>query len=162
MRIFLVGLMGCGKSTVGRLLARELACDYLDNDELVLAGTGASLVSLAATGDSTLHDRESAHARQVSALPPPFVAGIAASVADRPDDMELLVRSGRLIYLRAQPATLAARLGTGAGRPWFDGDPRPVIERMFERRDAIFTAAADVVVDVDGLAPAAVVQAVRA
>lgn len=148
-RVYLLGLMGSGKSSVGEQLAALLDCPYLDNDELLLAGSGESLQSLAAAGADTLHAAESAHTRQVCAVPPPFVAGIAASVADRPEDIALLQATGTVVYLRSSPETIAGRLGSGEGRPWFDGNPLPVLEQMFAARDGVFARAADLTVESD-------------
>jgi shikimate kinase len=149
-RIYLVGLMGCGKSTVGRLLA---AHPYYDNDELLLEGTGETLVSLAGAGGEALHDDESEHARCLTRMPPPFVAGVAASIGERPDVMTLLRASGTVVYLRAHPESLARRLGSGEGRPWLDGDPLPVLEEMFAKRDGAFARAADLTVGCDHANP---------
>jgi shikimate kinase len=78
---------------------------------------------------------------------------VAASVAERPADLELLGESGVVVYLRARPETLAGRMGTGEGRPWLQQNPLEWITATLARRDDAYQEAADVVIDVDGLTP---------
>jgi shikimate kinase len=161
-RVYLVGLMGSGKTTVGRRLAALLNCPYYDNDELLVEGSGETLVTLADAGGDRLHEGESAHARHLTVLPPPFVAGIAASVGDRPDVMTLLQATGTIVYLRAHPEVIARRIGTGEGRPWFDGNVLPVLEEMFANRDGAFAHAAHITVDCDEGTPDSIVASIVA
>ena len=145
-----MGLMGAGKSTVGGALALRLDCPHLDNDHLLLANAGATAAALAVkAGAEELHAQESAQLRRMVSMPAPFVAGIAASAADRPDDLALLRAAGTVVYLRVSASVLAARLGPGEGRPWLNGDAEAVLQRMFEQRDAAFQSCADLVIDCD-------------
>jgi len=143
--------MGAGKTTVGRDLAALLGWDLLDNDALLRRETGSSLNELAARGESVLHDSESVQMREAAEREPPFVAGVAASVADRPADLKLLRGSGVVVYLRVRAETLAARLGDGQGRPWLDDDPVRWIKETLAGRDDAYAGAADVIIDVDDL-----------
>jgi shikimate kinase len=153
-RIWLIGSMGAGKTAVGGELARRLGCDLLDNDTELLRQTGQSLTELAELGWDPLHQSESGQLRAASTLPPPFVAGVAASVGDRPDDLDLLRATGIVVYLQAGPGTLAARVGGGEGRPWLQDDPERWLAAMLERREPSYLTAADIVVAVDELDPA--------
>ena len=92
--------------------------------------------------------------------PAPFVAGVAASVGDRAEDLDLLRQTGSVVYLRATVPTLAARVGSGADRPWLAGDPAAWLAASLDRREPAYLAAADVVVDVDVLGPDAVARVV--
>lgn len=158
-RIFLIGLMGSGKTTVGTQLAAMLGCRYLDNDTLLLLSGGASAQTMAvAHGADALHQSESVQLRALVDLPAPFVASIAASVGDRPEDMSLLASSGLVVYLRARPTTLANRLGSGEGRPWLGDDPTAVIYRMFAQRDAAYRGGATTVIDCDDVDPYSISQ----
>lgn len=152
-RVFLLGLMGAGKSTVGGALAGLLGWPYLDNDLLLRRRTGIDTVGLAALGRGALHLQESRQLHALLDVAPPYVAGIAASVAERPDDLAVLRAAGLAVYLRARPATLAGRIGPGEGRPWLDAEPRVVLGRMFRTRDATLRLA-DLVVDTDERDPA--------
>jgi len=151
VRIWLIGSMGAGKTSVGLELADMIGWDLLDNDALLTKMTGSSLTDLAVSGEEHLHDSESAQLRAVAQRPPPFVAGVGASVADRLTDLELLDSTGVVVYLRAQPEALARRLGTGQGRPWVQQHPLEWITASFARRDDAYSGAADIVIDVDAM-----------
>ena len=139
--------MGSGKSTVGRRLARDLQCHYLDNDEVIADLAGKTTVDLAAAGGTLLHTWESRYVHHLQALSAPFVAGIPASCADRCEELRILRRTGTLIYLRCEPATLAARVVSDPPRPWLSGDVRAVIDTMFVLRDGPLQRACAIVVD---------------
>jgi len=145
VRVFLVGLMGAGKSAVGRALAGRLRWPYLDNDALLARQNGLEGPALAALGGSVLHDAEARQFRALLAEPAPYVAGVAASIADRPDEAALLPAAGRVFYLRASPETLARRVGRGEGRAWLGDDPLAVLRRMFAKRDEVLQRLGQVV-----------------
>ncbi|WP_163552354.1 shikimate kinase [Candidatus Frankia alpina] len=151
-RIFLVGLMGSGKSTVGRALADRLGRSYLDNDALLQQRTGLDAPALAGLGRQALHAQESGQLRALLDTPAPYVAGIAASVADNPDDLARIAAAGRVVYLRASPRTLARRVGRGQGRPWLDGNLLTTLTQMFAARDDSYRRVGHVV-DTDGRDP---------
>jgi shikimate kinase len=159
-RIWLVGSMGSGKTAVGLALAGRLGWRLLDNDRELEATEGRSLTDLAEDGPEALHHRESAQLRRAAAAATPFVAGVAASVGDRPADLELIADTGSVVYLRATVETLAVRVGHGEGRPWLDDDPVSWLAATLARREPGYLAVADVVVDVDSRTPDAVARAV--
>jgi shikimate kinase len=146
-RIWLIGLMGCGKSTVGTLVAGELGGPYVDNDATIAALAGRSTVELAGAGGELLHDWESRYVRYVVDMAPPAVAGIPASIAERPADLALLSARGLLVYLRCDLDTLVTRVRADPPRPWLSGDPEPVLAVMLALRDPLLEMAADLVVD---------------
>lgn len=158
-RLFLVGLMGAGKSTVGSALAGALSLPYHDNDELLVAQTGDSAAEQARAAPSTLHDNESRQLRSLIATKGAFVASAAASVADRADDLALMRRSGLVGYLRAQPDVLARRVNLAEStRPWLGETPLEVLSKMFDLRDGILQSVADIVVDCDDLEPSRIAE----
>jgi shikimate kinase len=160
-RTWLIGLMGCGKSTVGAGVAQVVGVTYTDNDRAVGVLAGRSTVDLAGEGGSVLHDWESRYVGGLVGLDPPVVAGIPASIAERPGDLDLLAGSGLLVYLRVDPATLAARVARDPPRPWLGADPAALLTAMFAVRDPVLTAAASRVIDATAV-PATVVTAVLA
>jgi shikimate kinase len=144
-RVFLIGLMGSGKSTAGRALASRLGWAYVDNDEAIAAATGRTVVELAA--DGTLHRHESEYVHRVADMQPRCVVGIPASTADNAADLDLLSASGILVYLCADVATLVNRVRNDAPRPWLDADPESTLKAMFTRRDPILRGRAAFVAD---------------
>ena len=79
--------MGSGKTAVGSALADLLGWPLIDNDHELLAHEGKALLELSEDGPDQLHRRESDQLRRAAVLAAPFVAGVAASVADRPADL---------------------------------------------------------------------------
>jgi shikimate kinase len=159
-RVLLIGLMGCGKTTVGRRVARELDVPYVDNDASIAALAGMTTVELANQGGTVLHDLEARYAISLLERAAPFVAGVAASTADRPDELAALDDGGLLVYLRCPPDVLIARVAAGPPRPWLPPDPTALITSMYEARDPILRTCRLVV---DGADPAgAVVERIKA
>ena len=146
-RVLLVGLMGSGKSTVGTTLAGALGAPYLDNDALLAEQTGLGLLELAERGRAELHAAESRQLRALSSVPGPWVAGAAASTADRPEDCSFASEHFFVAYLHVAPDVLAVRLSGDGERPWLADDALATISDMYRRRDAAFRAAAHVVVE---------------
>jgi shikimate kinase len=159
----MVGMMGAGKTTVGRLVADRLGYLYLDSDTEVAAATGRTVPeNFAAEGEGAFRAAESAALRDALSGTAPVVVSVAGGAVLDPANRELLRNSGTVVWLRATPATLAARVGDGAGRPLLDGDPSSVLARLDGERRPLYAEVADVVVDVDGVAPAAVAEQVLA
>src|SRR5690348_11490036 len=124
-KVLLIGLMGTGKTTVGRLLATRLSARYLDNDELVLIAAGSALEDLRRNkGEAGLREAESEALTEALDLPAPLVAGVAAGVVQSRADVARLEKAdATLVWLRARPETLAARVGSGGDRPWLRPNP---------------------------------------
>lgn len=160
-RIWLIGLMGSGKTTAGRLLASAIGGRYVDNDATIATLAGHSTVDLAATGVDVLHAWESTYIHVVAGLGPPLVAGIPASIAERADDLALLRRCGLLVYLRADAPTLAARVAVDPPRPLLGDTAGASLAGMVAERDSRLAQAASLVVDATQT-PEAVVQAILA
>ena len=141
-RILLVGMMGAGKTTTGRLVAEKLGWDYLDSDVEVEKKTGLTVPELfARDGEVAFRDAEAE------------VLSVAGGAVLRPENRDLLRTCGRVIWLRARPATLAARVGDGAGRPLLDGDPAAALRALDAVRRPLYAEVADETIDVDDLTP---------
>lgn len=163
MRVLLIGMMGAGKTTVGRLVADRLGWPYLDSDTEVEEATGHTVAELFAEGgESSFRAAESeALARALEGDGPAVVSVAGGAVLD-PANRSLLRRSGTVVWLRADPATLAARVGEGAGRPLLAGDPVASLVRLDAVRRPLYAEVAHAAVDVDGASPEAVAEAVLA
>jgi shikimate kinase len=147
-RLWLIGMMGCGKSAVGNLLSPLIGWPYVDNDETLVAREGLDLVDLAHDSPERLHDAELAMVRSLAAREPPLIAGIPASLADHPAELGRLATSGLVVYLRATPETLVTRTAV-TRRPFLDHDPLGWTARTLTRRAPDFERCADLIIDTD-------------
>jgi shikimate kinase len=153
-RLLLVGMMGCGKTTVGRVVAEATGWPYVDNDELVAQVAGAATPEVGARSAEALHVIEGVVVEQILAMDPPLVAGIPGSAVAAVDTREHLRAHGTVVWLRASIETLAARVGDGATRPFFAGrDVSEVLRELYVGRAPAYEAAAHHVVDVDERTP---------
>jgi len=153
MRIVLIGLMGSGKSTIGRRLARETGWPYLDNDRLVEAATGRTAPELVADGgEAALHAAEVAAFERALEAPTPVIVGVAGWIVADADARDRLRDAGTVVWLRARPETLQTRSGTGRGRRP-DATSGEWIRAVAEERAPWFASVADLTIDVDRTRP---------
>ena len=158
MTIVLIGMMGSGKTTVGDALAALTGWRYMDNDELVRAVSGRAPEEIDATdGEAVLHAVEAQALRHALTAPPPLIAGAAAWVVTDPASAALLQAQPAVIYLRARPDTLRARIGAGAGRRMAATDLEWLRARHAER-DTTYRTVATLTVDTDELDAGAVAK----
>ena len=161
--LVLVGLMGSGKTTVGRALAADLRWAFVDNDELLRQVTGRTAAELAARdGADVLHRREAETLLAELDRHDPVVIAAAASVVLDPDVRRELPRRADVVWLQASDAALRERLADRGSRPDLGGEPRDVVSAQRVERSAWYSQVAACVVDTTGRPAEAVVQAVRA
>jgi shikimate kinase len=152
-RVLLVGMMGSGKSTIGRLLADMTGWPYVDNDELVVRASGrTSRTLLAERGEAEMRRAESAALAVGIGLPPPAIVGVAAGVILGAADRGTLRSGGIVIWLRASADELAVRAAGAEHRPWLETDPRGWMEAALLEREPLYASVADHVVDTDAAA----------
>jgi shikimate kinase len=162
-RIILVGMMGAGKTTAGRLLADRLGWPYLDSDEQVVADTGRTVPELfVERGEAAFRAEEERVLAEALSGDGPVVVSAAGGVVLSPANRGLLARSGTVVWLRAHPDVLAGRVGDGTGRPLLDDDPSSALSALYEVRRPLYQSVAHLVIDVDDLAPGEVVERVLA
>jgi shikimate kinase len=159
-RVLLVGMMGSGKSTIGRLLADATGWPYADNDELVQRAHGAnSRRLLAERGEDPMRIAESDALAAGLTLPAPAIVGVAAGVILSEADREALGGGGIVVWLRASADALAERAAGAEHRPWLDADPVAWMSATLAERDPLYASVADRVIDTDAMPPATAVAA---
>jgi shikimate kinase len=153
-RIWLVGMMGSGKSTVAAALAERLGWRCVDTDSLIEQRVGQRIAALwQEQGEAAFRSRESAVIAQVAGQAGPEVVSVGGGAVLDPANREVMSGSGLVVWLRAEVGTLATRIGTGETRPALGGDPAEGVARVDAVRRAFYQSVADVVVDVDDVAP---------
>jgi shikimate kinase len=156
-------MMGSGKTTVGRELARRTGWTFLDNDALVRKLTGREPAAIdAEDGEDALHAAEIAALRAALAGPGSAVIAVAGAVVDDADaSRDLCDDAGHVVWLRARPATLRGRIGAGRGRRADARDLAWLTARAAEREKR-YRAVADQVIDVETGRPRAIAGAILA
>lgn len=151
--VVLVGLMGSGKTTVGRQLAARLGRPFVDNDQQVHTATGLTVAEISARqGVAEMRRLEAAALAEALAAPVPAVVTAAAgTILD--ENVRRRLRTEYVVWLRADPHTLAARVAGDPLRPLLGDDPEAVLRSMEEQRRPLFAEVADLSLAVDRLAP---------
>ena len=152
-RILLVGMMGSGKSSVGRELAKRTGWPFLDNDELLERATGRTARQLAEGGEAALRAAEAAALREGLAVKPPAIIGVAGGAVLDPRDRKRIREGGFVVWLRAPAEVLAARAVGAAHRPWLEGDSEGWLRRAVSQRDPLYAMVTDLEVDTSTATP---------
>jgi shikimate kinase len=151
-RLILVGMMGAGKTTVGRLLAARLEWDYLDSDAQVIDRTGRTVPELfAEVGEAGFRAEEARALAEALSGDRPIVVSAAGGVVLSESNRDLIRGAGTVVWLRADPGLLARRVGRGEGRPLLGEDPAAALVELDRVRRPLYEAVAAVTVDVDDL-----------
>jgi shikimate kinase len=145
---FLVGLMGAGKTTVGKHLAKRLAKTFVDADQEIERRTGVNIpLIFEVEGEAGFRAREAALLDELIAMQDIVLAtggGVVLSEKNR----EKLVRNGTVIYLRARVDDLWRRTRYDKHRPLLQStNPRARLEELFQHRDPLYEAVADIIID---------------
>jgi shikimate kinase len=160
-RIVLIGMMGVGKTTVGRLLADRLGWEHVDSDAQVVASTGRTVPELfEERGEAGFRAEESRVLHEALSGDRPVVVSAAGGVVLSAANRDLIARSGTVVWLRADPDVLARRVGDGSGRPLLGDDPASRLAVLDQERRPFYEELAHAVVDVAPGTPSEVVDRV--
>lgn len=154
--VTLIGLMGAGKSKVGRNAAAAVDRPFIDTDRLVERDAGMSVTDIFATeGEAGFRRRERAAVEAATATAGAVVSVGGGAVLDE-RNVASMRAAGHVVWLYAEPETLALRLRRSVlrgDRPLLaDADPVAVLRGMLDDRRAAYEGAATAVLRTDGLA----------
>ena len=145
--IFLVGMMGAGKTTVGRELAKRLGRRFVDCDHAIEARTGVAIpVLFDIEGEEGFRRRESQELEEL-VREPDLVVATGGGIVLAEDNRRLLKDRGFVIYLDVAPDVLFERTRHDRNRPLLQvADPRGRIRELYRQREPLYREVADLVV----------------
>ena len=152
--IFLIGPMGVGKTTIGRVLAEQLELRFLDSDREIEASTGADIPWIFdVEGEAGFRQRESRMIAELTARQGIVLATGGGSVL-APDNRSYLQSRGFVVYLRASLSQQLERTSRDRNRPLLQTpDPAAKIAELMKIREPLYRETADIVVDTNRRSP---------
>jgi len=161
--IFLVGMMGAGKTTLGRALARRLGREFVDSDRVLVERTGVPVATIfEIEGEEGFRRRESGVLQELCARDRCVIAtggGVVLTEANR----DLMRTSGTVVYLKARLESLWERTRHDSTRPLLaTPDPRARLAELLAEREPLYRQTAHVVVETGQQSPATAVGRVLA
>lgn len=155
--------MGAGKSTIGRLLAKELALEFKDSDREIEERTGASIPLI-----FDLEGEEGFRIREEQVIvdllqQPSLVLATGGGAVLRRANRSAMASNSTVIYLHTSVEHQLERTARDKGRPLLQTDnPRQVLEQLLETRDPLYREIADIIIETDTRPPRLVVQEIIA
>ena len=124
--IFLIGFMGSGKTTVGRLLAQRLGRPFADLDERIVRAAGMTIPEIFAREGEPAFRRRETDALRAAAAERRTVLATGGGAACRDENVEVMLAAGHVVALDVSPEEAVRRTGAASGRPLLDGAADPV------------------------------------
>ncbi len=149
--VILIGFMGAGKTTVGRRLSYRLRKTFLDVDSYIEKKEGRTIKDIfKEEGETYFRELETQALIEMQSDSASHVISTGGGLPIKEENQKILKRMGTVIYLRTKPETVFQRIKHDTNRPLLQvSDPKGKINEMLNRRDPIYLAVADVVIDVD-------------
>ncbi|MBA2689240.1 MAG: shikimate kinase [Burkholderiales bacterium] len=146
--IFLVGMMGAGKTTIGKALAKKLERKFLDTDQEVVRRTGVAIpIIFDIEGEAGFRSREQAVLEELTQMND-IVLAMGGGIVLHQTNRDILKSRGTVIYLRANAEDLWRRTRRDRGRPLLQ-TPHPLetLRTLYGQRDPLYQEVADVIID---------------
>lgn len=150
--LILIGFMGAGKTTVGKLLAKEKGMNFVDTDERISAEQGKSIPDIFAEyGEPFFRDLETDLLRRMQTDTGHAVISVGGGMPVRKENRELLRSLGCVIYLSATKQTILGRVQSDGSRPMLNGDDlEKKVEELMRAREHLYKEAAHLDIRTDG------------
>ena len=160
--IFLIGPMGVGKSTIGRVLAKTMNLQFFDSDQEIELSSGADIPWIFdVEGESGFRERESKMISQLCKKRNIVLATGGGAILAK-QNREALCSNGTVVYLLAPVEKLVDRTKRDKNRPLLQTEnPKQKVIQLFEARNPLYRDVADVVIDTQGKKPLAVASEIQ-
>mgnify|MGYP001398689510 CR=1 FL=1 len=158
-RVFLVGPMGAGKTTIGKYLAQHLKLEFADSDSEIESRTGADIPWIFdVEGEQGFRDREQQVVEEMTQWDN-IVLATGGGVVLRPENRRALGSRGFVVYLYATVEEQVRRTRRDRKRPLLQkGDPEQILRDLMAVRDPLYREIADHIIETDGCSPRTVAQ----
>lgn len=160
--IFLIGLMGAGKTTIGRLLSREMKRPFYDSDRVIEEQTGADIpLIFDLEGEEGFRKREQAVIDELTRMDEIILATGGGAVL-REENRQHLKQRGTTFYLYSKLDALLERTRKDKNRPLLHDreSPESILKRLMEERDPLYRQTADHVIDTGSSSIRGVIKAI--
>ncbi|MFV2003676.1 MAG: shikimate kinase AroK [Gammaproteobacteria bacterium] len=160
--IFLVGLMGTGKTTVGRQLSRKLKMDFYDSDRIIEERTGVDIpLIFEKEGEAGFRKREAAVIEELTKKKNIILATGGGAILDA-ENRKHLINHGTVFYLKSNLKTLIARTSKDKNRPLLHADEsaKAILQRLLEQRGPLYEETADYIIETANNSIHGVIQAI--
>ena len=149
--IFLIGFMGAGKSTIARSLVQKLNFPLIEMDERIVKEQGMPISEIFDRyGGEHFRDIETVLLKTIGTLEPSVVSCGGGTVL-RPENVENMKKSGKIVFLTATPQTIYERVKNSSDRPILNGHMNvPYIAELMEKRRPVYEGAAELTISTDG------------
>ena len=155
--IYLIGLMGVGKTTIGKQLARALQWPFYDSDKVIESSTGTDIPTIFSyEGEEGFRQREQAIIQELTGLQGVVMATGGGAII-KPENREALKQTGFVVYLHCSIDKILYRTRHDTQRPLLRTDnPRQRLQTLFQQREPLYMECADFKID-SGVIPGKIV-----
>lgn len=160
--VYLIGPMGAGKSTIGRLLSQELKFEFYDSDKVIEERCGADIPWIFdKEGEAGFREREVSVIEEMTGVSGIVLATGGGAIL-REENRRNLASRGTVVYLCTSVEQQLSRTSRDRNRPLLQTpDPEQVLRSLFAERDPLYRSVADIVIETDQRNPRWVVQELK-
>jgi len=158
-RVYLVGPMGAGKTTIGKLLADELRLEFIDVDREIESRSGVDIPWIFdREGEVGFRIRETAALKELSQLESVLISTGGGAVLSA-ENRQMMMATGTVVYLHTTVDEQVRRTSRDRKRPLLQNDdPRRILSELMAIREPLYREIADIVIDTDSRSPKLVAQ----
>jgi len=158
--LILIGFMGAGKTTIGKIMAKEKGMTFVDTDERIEAEQGKRIPDIFAEyGELYFRDLETDLLRRMQEDTTGSVISVGGGMPVREENRELLRKLGCVIYLCASKETILSRVRNDGSRPMLNGDDLEArVTQLMKARESLYRQAAHLDIRTDGRSISQVLQ----
>jgi len=147
--IILIGMPGCGKTTIGKMLSKKFSCPFHDMDDTIITVTGKSITELFWEGEEVFRNAETNACAELIRRPPCVIA-CGGGVVKRSKNLEILRRGGIVVFIDRPVEQIAGDIDTTSRPLLKDGVEK--LYSLYQQRYSLYKNAADILIDNSGTA----------